>query len=255
MKSKFLLITALLLVALVAFSGCTQQSQTAPPENNSPANIQPAPGPDSTPEAASELGLPSTEILPVQEPDKNTDSPISLPVVSRVIDGDTILLNSGETVRLICIDTPETNEPGFQEAKDFLTGLVLNKNIKLVKDTSETDRYGRLLRYLYLDDLFVNGAIVKAGYAETYRYPPDIALCDEIEALEATAKAQKIGLWATQETPAGPAQYICSRNAYNCTDFSTQAQAQVAYEFCGGKANDVHGLDFDLDGRACESLP
>ena len=123
------------------------------------------------------------------------------------------------------------------------------------KDVTEIDRYGRLLRYVYLDSLFVNGELVEKGYAELYRYPPDIALCDELEALEATAKTQKIGLWALPETPIGTGQYICSRNAYNCTDFTTRAQAQAAYDVCGGKANDVHKLDADLDGIVCESLP
>ena len=257
-KKVYLLVLVILLFELLFLSGCTQQKQTAPPENNSPADIQPAPGPDSTPQTAPELEPPSTEIPPVQEPDKNTDAPIvpSL-IVSRVIDGDTILLNSGETVRLICIDTPETDEPGFQDAKNYLTGLVLNKNIRLVKDVSETDRYDRLLRYMYLGDLFVNGAIVKAGYAEAYRYPPDIALCNEIEALEATAKAQKIGIWAqTPSSPTGPTsptQYVCSSNHYNCSDFTTQAQAQAAYNAC--KPGDIHQLDADDDGEACESLP
>jgi len=125
----------------------------------------------------------------------------------------------------------------------------------LEKDVSEIDRYGRLLRYVYLDALFVNGELVEKGYAELYRYPPDIALCDELETLESKAKAQKIGLWDTQETPSGTEEYICSRNAYNCTDFKTRSEAQAAFDFCGGKSNDIHKLDSDLDGIACESLP
>ncbi len=48
---------------------------------------------------------------------------------------------------------------------------------------------------------------------------------------------------------------ICSYNAYNCSDFSTHAEAQHAFEFCGGVSNDVHRLDGDDDGSACESLP
>ena len=48
---------------------------------------------------------------------------------------------------------------------------------------------------------------------------------------------------------------ICSHDAYNCSDFSTHAEAQAAYEACGGVSNDVHGLDGDNDGSACEGLP
>ena len=177
--------------------------------------------------------------------------------VSRVIDGDTIQLNNGERVRLICIDAQETGEPGFEVAKDYLTNLILNKSIHLEKDVSETDRYGRLLRYVYLDDIFVNGDLVKKGYARAYRYPPDTKLCDEIEELETQAKNQKIGIWTTQEqsTTQSSAQYICSYNAYNCGDFTTRSQAQAVFESCGGASNDIHWLDGDGDGIACESLP
>lgn len=50
-------------------------------------------------------------------------------------------------------------------------------------------------------------------------------------------------------------EYICDYNAYNCADFSTHAQAQAAFEACGGVSNDIHNLDGDDDGQACESLP
>ena len=50
-------------------------------------------------------------------------------------------------------------------------------------------------------------------------------------------------------------EYICNYDAYNCGDFKTHLQAQTAYEECGGVANDIHALDRDKDGLACESLP
>jgi len=58
-----------------------------------------------------------------------------------------------------------------------------------------------------------------------------------------------------EPTPAPTPKYTCSYNAYNCDDFSTHRQAQEAYEYCGGINNDVHGLDRDKDGSACETLP
>jgi Excalibur calcium-binding domain len=51
------------------------------------------------------------------------------------------------------------------------------------------------------------------------------------------------------------AAYQCSRNAYNCSDFRTRAEAQAVYQACGGRGNDVHRLDEDRDGLACERLP
>jgi len=248
LKKTYLLVLIILLFGLLSLSGCTQQSQ-----QNNPSDFQPSPGPETTQQTTPEFEPPETEQnLATEEP---SEPEPSLFIVSRVIDGDTIELSSGEKVRLICIDTPETDEPGFQEAKNYLAGLVLNKEVVLEKDVSETDRYGRLLRYVYLGSLFVNGELVEKGYAQAYRYPPDTKLCDEIEALETEAKAQKIGIWATQETPAGPSQYICSYNAYNCSDFTTHAQAQALYDACGGASNDIHKLDADGDGIACESLP
>ena len=173
--------------------------------------------------------------------------------VSKVIDGDTIELNTGKRVRLICIDTPEQGEADWEEAKDYLESLILNKAVQLEKDISETDKYGRLLRYIYIEDLFVNGEMVKNGYARVFRFPPDTRLCNELEELEAEAKEQKLGIWENQETT--NSGYVCSYNAYNCSDFKTQAEAQATFEACGGPTNDIHKLDGDDDGTACESLP
>jgi micrococcal nuclease len=209
-----------------------QIQQTTAPE------IEPTPQPELELEAQSEP--------------KIMDTPEStLSTVSRVIDGDTIELNTGKRVRLICIDTPDVGESGYEHAKDALTSFVLNKEVRLVKDVSETDKYGRLLRYVYVGELFVNGMLVESGYAQVYRFPPDTELCDELETLEAEAKAQQIGIWEEKTTDSG---YICSYNAYNCSEFKTQAQAQAAFEACGGTSNDVHWLDGDNDGVACESL-
>lgn len=184
--------------------------------------------------------------------------------VTRVIDGDTIEINTGERVRLICIDTPETYEDRYQEAKNYLTNLILNKKVYLEKDISETDRYDRLLRYIYTEEdctdlanCFVNLMIVLNGYGKAYPYNPDTALCPQIENAEEIARENKLGIWADQEeeNPPEDSGYICSYNAYNCADFTTHAEAQAVFEACGGISNDVHRLDRDKDGLACESLP
>lgn len=191
------------------------------------------------------------EALPQEESSGN----LNIHVTS-VIDGDTIKISTGETVRFICIDTPERGENYYAEATDYLKALVLNKEITLVKDISETDRYGRLLRYVYLGDTFVNYELVQRGYAKAYRYPPDIDLCDELEEAETRAKNSRLGMWGSSETNApssSSSEYICTSNSYNCGDFATHAQAQAVYESCGGINNDVHQLDRDKDGVACES--
>jgi len=107
--------------------------------------------------------------------------------VARVIDGDTFMLRTGEYVRLICINTPERTDAGYFEATKFLQQLIENKEVRLEKDISETDKYNRLLRYVYINDssgkeIFVNRELVQQGFAVIWRYPPDVKRCDEIAA-------------------------------------------------------------------------
>jgi micrococcal nuclease len=118
--------------------------------------------------------------------------------VVRVIDGDTIEIAGGAHVRYIGMDTPETYpkvEFYGPEAKAKNIELVEGKLVTLEKDVSETDRYGRLLRYVYVDGVFVNGELVRLGYAEAVSYPPDTRYQWQLEQLEKEAKAAKLGIW------------------------------------------------------------
>lgn len=124
--------------------------------------------------------------------------------VVRVVDGDTITLENGDTVRYIGINTPELNiakpEKGVEcfakEASNRNTELILNKTVRLVSDKGDKDRYGRFLRYIYLDDLFINDILVKEGYAKTMTYAPNVKYKDLFAASETAAKNKNIGLWA-----------------------------------------------------------
>ena len=115
-------------------------------------------------------------------------------LVTRVIDGDTIEIEGGQRVRYIGIDTPEKGEYFFEEATAKNAGLVLGKEVRLEKDVSETDKYGRLLRYVYVGDLFVNAELVRLGYAREAYYPPDTKYCDEFLRLEKYAVASDLGI-------------------------------------------------------------
>ena len=84
--------------------------------------------------------------------------------VTKVIDGDTIALENSQRVRFSGINTPETGECYYQEAKDKLTGLVLGKAVFLERDRTDIDKYGRMLRYVYKDDILVNSILVEEGY-------------------------------------------------------------------------------------------
>lgn len=88
--------------------------------------------------------------------------------VIKMIDGDTIELGNGERVRYIGIDSPERLNGGecyYQEALEKNSELVLGKSVRLVNDISEADKYHRLLKYVYVGDVFVNELLVREGYA------------------------------------------------------------------------------------------
>lgn len=118
----------------------------------------------------------------------------------RVVDGDTIVAAiggpRGTKVRLIGIDTPERDECFYRAATERMRALVDGKHVRLVRDVSETDRYGRLLRYVYVGDVFVNAILVSEGFANAATYPPDVAHALEFVKLERVARAAKRGLWA-----------------------------------------------------------
>lgn len=98
----------------------------------------------------------------------------------RVIDGDTFAFANGTSVRLICIDSPEKGEEGYEEAGEYLNSLLMKHTLRFERDVSEQDSYGRLLRYVYADEVFVNREMVRSGHARVFRYGNDTKRCDEI---------------------------------------------------------------------------
>ena len=120
--------------------------------------------------------------------------------VVRVVDGDTIVVAVGGTrgskVRLIGIDTPERDECFYRAATERMRALVNGKSVKLVRDVSETDRYGRLLRYVYDGARSINATMVAEGFASAATFPPDVAHALEYVALERKARLAGRGLWS-----------------------------------------------------------
>ena len=118
--------------------------------------------------------------------------------VARVIDGDTIEIAGGVRVRYIGIDAPEVHsgeEAYGREAWAVNREMVEGKLVRLEKDVSERDRYGRLLRYVYVDDVFVNGELVRLGCAQSVAYAPDTKHQRLLDELEDEARDAHRGLW------------------------------------------------------------
>lgn len=153
---------------------------------------------------------PTPAFIAATTPTSSSSSEIAFEIakVIRVIDGDTIEIENGERVRYIGIDTPETVDPRKPvqcfgvEASKKNKELVEGKTVRLEKDISETDKYGRLLRYVYVDPstssgqaMFVNLELVKQGFAFSYTYPPDVKHQTEILAAEKEAREVNRGLW------------------------------------------------------------
>ncbi len=121
--------------------------------------------------------------------------------VLRVIDGDTLELTDKRRVRYIGINTPESVDPRRpvqcfgKEASAFNKQLVEEQTIEMEKDVSDIDKYGRLLRYVYVDDVFINEFLVRQGYASIDTIPPDVKYAQTFLQAQKEAREAKRGLW------------------------------------------------------------
>jgi micrococcal nuclease len=130
-----------------------------------------------------------------------------------IVDGDTLDLNNSKRVRLSGINTPERGECYYQEAKRKLEELTLNKEVFLERDISDKDKYGRWLRYVYVDDLFVNSILVEQGYARVYdKYSYDTKRYNELKRVELIAKNNGLGVWVCKD-PKEDCLYVASKNS------------------------------------------
>ena len=133
--------------------------------------------------------------------------------VTNIIDGDTIDLNNSERIRLSGINTPEIGECYYNEAKNELGNLILNNDVYLEKDMTNRDKYSRLLRYVYLNDLLVNSYLVQNGYAKVYdKYEYDTKKYEELKLVEEIAKSNNLGVWGCKDLKEG-CLYVGSKNS------------------------------------------
>jgi len=113
--------------------------------------------------------------------------------VKTVIDGDTIKLKDGKVVRLLGINAPEIDENCYQESREKLKSLIKGRTIRLETDSTKKDSYGRLLRYVFVDDVFVNAEMIRSGYAKVFGKSEKYV--DILLEMEDKAKKAKRCIW------------------------------------------------------------
>lgn len=212
--------SALLLTILITFSaflgGCSENNTVSANKNvdsKSKAEAQQQSKEQKTKEEQKEKEYEKKKNEESQkEEKKNKLSEFNLveAKVKRVVDGDTIELENGKKVRLIGINTPESttkHEPYGKEASNYTKSKLEGKTVYLEKDVSETDRYGRLLRYVWTDipknktegdikSKMFNALLVLNGFAQQSTYPPDVKYQNYFGKYASEARKNNKGLWS-----------------------------------------------------------
>jgi micrococcal nuclease len=187
--------------------------------------INPAANPSPLPVKTQVFHLPAVPPITGNFPclPQNTER-IQVKVI-HVVDGDTIDIEyNGKqySVRYIGIDTPEIYPKEYfaAEAAERNTELVEGQTVTLIKDISNTDQYDRLLRYVLIDDVFINQLLVNEGYALAATFPPDIACAEHFAEAQEYARLNNKGLWKNiprdSKTAVPPVHTPTPRAAQTC---------------------------------------
>ncbi|HDY66284.1 MAG TPA: hypothetical protein ENH85_00680 [Candidatus Scalindua sp.] len=164
-------------------------------------------------------------------------------MVDNVTDGDSFIMTNGEEVRLIGIDAPEATKPGADIAKVYLENLILGKELRFEYDATRYDDYNRSLCYVFVNNTFVNGAMVKNGYAIVRYGVRNKRYEDELKASQKNAEEYKKGLWAfgnvfqPSEIPAIPKEDAISwQDAANYYGEIKLVEGKIVKAYNSGKA-------------------
>jgi micrococcal nuclease len=152
------------------------------------------PSPTETP-----TSLPVFTSTPAQESGPTQPDDLETATVARVVDGDTIELADGRRVRYIGINTPERDQPYYQEATDANRQLVENREVQLEFDVDTFDQYGRSLAYVWVNGSMANWEIVQRGFANVFTVPPNVRYDETFRQAEREAREAGRGLWAPSE--------------------------------------------------------
>lgn len=115
--------------------------------------------------------------------------------VLRVVDGDTAVLEDGEVVRILSIDTPERGDTLYREATEYLKTFLEGRKVSLELGRRRRDAYHRLLGHLWIGDTLVSERLVEAGLARLYPFPDDTVHLRRLAAAQHRARISKTGIW------------------------------------------------------------
>lgn len=197
-------------------------------------------------------------VVAASEPTVEPEPEIETFLVSFVVDGDTIDLDTGETVRLVGIDTPEKGECGHQRAADALARLILDKQVRLVESDEDRDQYDRLLRYVDVGKVDAGLQLIKKGLA--------IARYDSRDGYGRHPREDRY-VAADESSPDVKCQPKPKPEPQPFADPGQGSRCESGYSPCVPlyppdldcadvgpvtvTGSDPHGLDADNDGRAC----
>jgi micrococcal nuclease len=253
-------------------SGGQQAEATPRPRPTRRATPRPTPSPTPKP-----TPRPTATPAPTPAFGRAPTGPTQLATVVKITDGDTIrvIIDGAEyPVRYIGMNTPEVHggvEWMGREASQANAALVSGRQVILEKDVSETDRYGRLLRYVWVEDgtrlVLVNRVLLRRGFAQITTYPPDVKYADTVFlTAQRNARDEGLGLWGAPPptpvpaAPQPPATSNCEPSypdtciPVGSADLDCGEIEWRRFAVVWNVANpDPHGFDGDSDGIGCES--
>lgn len=239
-----------------ADSSASSSATVEPSEESDSSNEAAVAGDDAVAEPASDDKEAKPRPRGKPDPKPRPEPAPRTYLVTRIIDGDTLELGTGDDVRIVGIDTPEVGECGYDKAAANLSYLTLGKQVTLTVSDEDRDRYGRLLRYVNVGQLDAGLRLIQNGLAiarydsrDGYGFHPR-----EPQYIAADKASPNLKCAAPQPVAAAPEQGSACAPGYtpcippfppdlNCDDVDGPITVT---------GNDPHGLDGDGDGIACE---
>lgn len=205
-------VTLLLLCVVAAVLGTNLfcQQPAASPQAPTPPDK-----PDGTPSKPGQAPPPAAkdpeQTSPVNGPAQGTHTERVL--VEHVIDGDTCVLEGGDRVRYIGINTAERGMPFYETAKVLNAKFIEGREILLELDAKERDSYGRRLAYVWVDGILLNELMVRLGLAYCYVWKPNVRHRSRLLLAQQAARSARLGLWGAPPELVAPF-YVAARHTH-----------------------------------------